>query len=93
MAILEKFTKQPADRQDYDISFVAWLAGLNDTGESVVVGAEAGLTLLTSTLLAGVVKVWLDGGVDGSSYKVTVTLTTTGGRVKQEEIVIKVKET
>lgn len=93
MAILEKFTKQPADRQDYDISFVAWLAALGDTGASHTVVVETGLSLLNSFLTAGVIKVWLYGGTDGTSYKVTVTLTTTGGRVKQEEIVIKVKET
>jgi hypothetical protein len=93
MAILEKFTNQPAERQDYDISFVDWLAALGDGGVSVTVAGEPGLTLLTSTLVAGVVKVWVEGGTNGTSYKVTVTLTTTGGRIKQEEIVIKVKET
>ena len=93
MAILEKFTKQPADRQDYDISFVDWLAALGDVGVSATVEVATGLSLLTFTLVAGVVKVWLYGGTDGTSYKVTVTLTTTGGRVKQDEIVIKVKET
>lgn len=93
MSILAKFTKQPADVQDYDISFVEWLAGFSDTGATVAVTAETGITLLSSTLVAGIVKVWLSGGTDLISYKITVTLTTTGGRVKQVEIVIKVKET
>lgn len=92
MSILAKFEKQPADVQDYDISFVEWLAGFSDTGLSIVVSAEAGITVAASALASGVAKVWLSGGVDGSSYKVTVTLTTNGGRVKQAEIVVKVKE-
>lgn len=92
MPILAKFAKQPADVQDYDISFTDWLAGYLDTGASQVTSVEPGITLLTSMLLNGVVKVWLSGGLTGASYKVTTTLTTTGGRVKQAEIVIKVKE-
>jgi len=92
MPILDKFEKQPADIQDYDISFVEWLTGYADTGESQVTTVDTGITLLASNLIDGVVKVWLSGGVTGTSYKVTTTLTTDGGRVKQAEIVIKVKE-
>lgn len=93
MSILKKFVKQPADRQDYDISFVPWLTKLADAGASATVVVDTGLTLSSFTLVDGVVKVWVLGGVDGISYKVTVTLTTVGSRVKQVEIVIKVKET
>lgn len=92
MPILEKFIKQPADVQDYDIDFNEWLAAFPDTALSHVAVAEAGLTLQFSQLLNGVVKVWLSGGADGGKYKVTATLTTTGGRVKQAEIQVSVKE-
>jgi len=92
MPILAKFEKQPADIQDYDISFTDWLAGYADTGASQVTTVETGITLAASMLSGGVVKVWLSGGLNGTSYKVTTTLSTTGGRVKQAEIVIKVKE-
>ena len=89
---LARFTKQPADLQDYDIDFTEWLAGFADTGASHVVAVDTGITKVSSTLVAGVVKVWLSGGLDGTSYKITATLTTTGGRVKQAEVTIKVKE-
>lgn len=96
MSILEKFTKQPEEVQDYDISFVDWLAGFSDTGVSHVVTIDAGITMISSVLNAGIVKVWISGGVSGVSYKVTATLTTVGSggiaRVKQAEILIKVKE-
>ena len=36
--------------------------------------------------------IFTSGGTDGETYKITVALTTTGGRVKQAEIKIKVKE-
>lgn len=92
MPILEKFTKQPADVQDYDIDFNPWLSKFTDTGATLVVAADAGLTILTSTLVAGIAKIWTSGGTDGASYKITATVTSTGNRVKQADIVVKVKE-
>jgi len=94
MPILAKFTKQPDEVQDYDISFVDWLAGFSDTdtGQSVIATADPGIVIEAAVLLAGVAKVWLSGGTDKGNYKITVTLTTLGGRVKQIEFVIKVRE-
>jgi hypothetical protein len=95
MSILARFQKQPAEIQDYDIDFSEWLSDLADTApgpNGSVVTVEAGLTILYSTLTNGVVKVWTSGGTDGTTYKITATLTTTGSRVKQAEIKIKVKE-
>ena len=91
MTILAKFEKQPADKQDFDIDFSDWLTGLSDVAASHTVTADTGITI-TSTLSGGVVKVWASGGTDGVTYKVTATLTTTGQRIKQAEIKIKVKE-
>ena len=97
MPILAKYTKQPADEQDYDIDFQSeFLNGLNDTAPGpggVQVTADPGITIDSFSLLAGRVKVWVSGGTSGESYKITVTLSTTYGRTKQVEIVVKVKET
>ena len=92
--ILETFEKQPGDTQDYDISFVEWLSALSDTAVSHTCTADAGITLVSSSLSTGVVKVWLSGGVSGVKYKVTATITTATAtpRVKEAEIMIKVKE-
>lgn len=95
--IIAKYTKQPADVQDYDIDFqTEFLSGLGDAAPGpagLVVLADAGINLDTYSLNNGLVKVWVSGGTDGTSYKVTVTLTSFAGRVKQVEFVIKVKET
>lgn len=92
MAILQRYEKQPAEVQDYDIDFSAYLTFHADTAVSHVVIVDPGITLMSSTLNAGVVKVWLSGGASKTSYKVTARLTTTGGRVKEAEIVVRVKE-
>lgn len=90
---LEKFDKQPNDIQDYDISYVDWLNKLGDTGASHTVTADPGITVNSHTLNSGIVKVWLSGGTNGVNYKITAKLTTTLGRTKEAEIIIKVKET
>ena len=98
MTILAKFEKQPADVQDYNIDYNEWLAGLEDTApgpatsSNMTVTADAGIAVNRYTLVNGVATVWLAGGTDGQTYKVTVTVTTVGGRKKQAEIKVKVKE-
>lgn len=92
MSILAKFTKQPVEVQDYDIDFTEYLESLNDIAQSHVAVAESGISIMSSALSDGVVKVFLSGGTDGSSYKVSATITTQGGRVKQGDILVKVKE-
>ncbi|CAB4197157.1 hypothetical protein UFOVP1304_31 [uncultured Caudovirales phage] len=92
MGVLGKFSKQPIEVQDYDIDFNDYLTSQSDTATSFVVSAETGVTIASSSLAAGVVKVFVSGGVDGSQYKISATVTTTGGRIKQADILIKVKE-
>lgn len=92
MPVLATFEKQPAEIQDYDIDFSEYLGDAEDTGASHTVTVPAGITKVSSTLVDGVVKVWLSGGTNGAKYRITATLTTTGGRVKEAEIDIKVKE-
>lgn len=96
MPILEKYTKQPADVQDYDVDYnTLYLNELGDTAPGptgLTVIAEAGITVASSSLTAGIAKAWLSGGTHGTTYKVTFTVVTTGGRTKQAEISVKVKE-
>lgn len=99
MTILEKYAKQPSEVQDYDVDFAPWLTGLADTISSFVVAAEAVGDVGTQPDVDAVahignrIKVWLSGGTDGAACKVTVRVTTVGGRVKEDEIIVKVKET
>ena len=84
------FEKAPADTQDYDIDFNAWLTNLSDTGQSFTVETPSGITLVTSSLTAGVVKLWITSGDRDTKYTFLVNLTTTGGRVKQVRVLINV---
>lgn len=98
MAILGKFNKQPAEVLDYEFDFSEWLADRADTIVSqTVVSAPltTGAAMPVSNIVqnSGVVRFFLSGGTDGVKYKVTCTITTTGGRTKQSEITITVKDT
>jgi len=92
MPVLEKFTKQPADMQDYDIDYTEYLDQLQDTGEEAYVTVDSGIDLINYSLIGKTVKVWLSGGESGKTYKVTVTLKTVYGRTKQADIAIRVRE-
>lgn len=92
VAILGKFVKQPADVLSYDFDYTPWLEDLDDTIVSHTMVIEPGATIVTHARQAGVIRVFVAGGTDGQQYKVTCTATTAGGRVKQAEIVIKIKE-
>lgn len=92
MAVLASFIKQPADVQDYDIDFSKYLDAIDDTADRYSVTTGEGLNIDYSQLVDKRIKVWVSGGISGTVYKVTVTLTTFGGRTKQVEIKIKVKE-
>lgn len=92
MSILGKFTKQPVEVQDYDFDFNDYLTSVSDTAVSHTVVADTGITVAFSSLAAGIVKVFVSGGTDGEQYKVSATITTDGGRIKQGDILVKVKD-
>lgn len=90
---LATIEKQPDERQDYDVDFADWLAELDDTASSAAVEVTpAGIDLVAHSLDDSVVKVWLAGGVNRVRYKVTVTLTTAGARIKEAEFYVYVRE-
>ena len=98
MSIIATYTQQPADRLDYDVYYASAPDGTPDfidTGDSlasvVTSVTPTGLTV-TSLLTDNRVKLWVSDGVDGVTYKVTITATTTLGRVKQDELRFKLRE-
>lgn len=95
LEVLATWEKQPGERQDYDIEFGEWLAPLGDAPAAtnpIAVTAPAGITLISFELIGTAVKLWITGGTNKTRYKFTIAMTTAGGRVKEAEIVIYVKE-
>ena len=85
-------TQQPRDVRDYDIDFGEWFPQ-DDTVVTATVAVEpAGLTA-TYAIQHPRVKVWLQDGVSGSTYKVTVVAYTNDGRAKEVELKVRIKDT
>lgn len=101
MTRLGKFKKQPVEVLDYEFDFSLWLADRADTIQDVTVTAAplgsssaTSLTISNVSHAAGVVRFYVAGGSDGIKYEVTCTITTAASppRVKQDELVINVRE-
>ena len=97
--ILDKKEKQPSEVKDYPIDYSPWLAEISDTILSITTSvscttlpANSTLSVSSSSFTLTAVKVWLSGGTDKSIYKVTINVTTSGGRIDQSEFIMKIKE-
>jgi hypothetical protein len=103
---MERKQKQPSEVYDYYVSGEDYFEEIEDADEidTVVVtkdittspDLEIGPGSFPDTVLVGDspqdFKVWLGGGADGSTYKLTCLITTIVGRVEEFEFKLKVKE-
>ena len=88
---MDTFSKQPGETLDYDFDFTDWMP-TGDAIASSVVTAESGVTLGTKISTDTVIKQFISGGTDGQKYKVTCKITTNDGRIKELELMLKIKE-
>jgi len=86
-------TQQPNERKWYSIDYREAL----DDGDAIT--AVLGTTVTPSGLAVSPtlpdefrVRLFLQGGVDGTTYKITVQVETAGGEVFEDELVCRVKE-
>lgn len=95
MALLGTYTQQPNEVLDYDLDFSEWMPS-TDTVASATIAVTPTMTTPPSYAINAArtkVKVWVyAGGVDGTTYKITVRATTTEFRVKEAEIKVRIKE-
>jgi hypothetical protein len=87
---LPYWDKDPTAEKDYIVDWTTWLAG--DTVSAYVVTVQNGLTKIADQRAGAVVTTWLGGGTRGKDYKVTVRVTTAGGRIDERSFIIRVRE-
>ncbi len=90
--MLGTFRKQPVEVIDYDIDYSEWLTTGDNVDSAVVTVAPTGLTVQSVFVNDPRLKIWVSGGTNGTSYKLTVTTTTADGRIKQDEFKVNVKD-
>ena len=89
---LGNFQKQPVEIVDYDIDYSEWLTEGDNVSAATVSVVPSGLTVDSVFINDPRVKIWLSGGTNGTTYKLTVNTTTADGRIKQDEFKIRVKD-
>ncbi len=89
---LGTINKQPAERFSYTVSYVEALTVGDNVELATASVTPVGLTVENVTVFDPRVKLWVSGGTNGVSYKVTLTVTTADGRVFQDELTFKIKE-
>jgi len=89
---LGNFSKQPVEVKDFDIDYSEWLTAGDNVQSADIVVSPTGLVVDSVFINDPRIKVWLSSGADGTQYKLTVTMTTADGRIKQDEFKIRVKD-
>jgi hypothetical protein len=93
---LGKFFKAPADRKRYSIDYSDWL-DQSELVQSVTFGvtpSEMGMLAIDgNSIQPGNTSIvfYASLGNDGSAYKVAVTMTTSGGQVREDTVQYTVK--
>lgn len=97
--ILARYEKQPLEVKDYDVDYTPWLASMSDTLNALTTSVvcltapeDETLEVDSTTVTDDQVKLWISGGTDGEQYKVTLVVTTTGGRVDESELIFRVRD-
>ena len=96
--ILATYEKQPAEYKDYDIDYSKWLTPADDvinTVTATVTSATQASPTLAVNLIQNTVyvtKLWVTGGTVGTKYKITVLMTSDGGRIDESELIFNIKD-
>ena len=89
------YKKTPTERKRYSIDYYDWL----DEGERIFIMAfqvapvgELEIDAFSIDANGTEVVFFANGGVDGGEYEVNVRMTTSGGQVKEDEVLFEVDE-
>lgn len=90
---LATYTQQPSERYKRTAGYEESL----DAGDTLVSIAlksvePSGLTVDNLAASSTAIAWWATGGTDGTTYKVTFTVTTTAGEIFEDEVFYKIRE-
>lgn len=99
MAILGKFVQSPIERKRYLLDYADWFANsANPTGTlasvvftSVPATTPAEVDAYEINDPATSITIFISGGLNGTQYRILVTVTTSDGQIKEDEIIIDIR--
>lgn len=81
--------KDPDETLDYTLDWSRWLS--TDTIQASTWAVPDGLTEDASSHGDDTATVWLSGGTVGTAYTLVNTITTTGGRVAERSVSLRIR--
>lgn len=87
----KQFIKDPSAVLDYRWNWASWL-GDAEVIVSIVITAETGIDVDSSSHTDDTVTAWLSGGDPGENYRVGARVTTNQGRTDERSIRVGVEE-
>lgn len=97
MPILERYTKQPAERKYFDISFAKYLLTHGDAAipdDPIEAQVATGIVMDEVEWFndGGFVRLWFTGGTDRTDYLASARLSTIKGEILEGDIIVRVRE-
>jgi hypothetical protein len=84
-------TKDPDEILDFGIDWTLRLDGDTIATTTWSASTPSGLTRTATQVTGNITTAFFSGGTEGTTYAVTCTITTTGGRTMQETGSLKIK--
>lgn len=88
---MARWLKDPEATLDYAWDWSAWLEA-GETIDDYTITVPAALTLVSDSEAAGVVTVWLSGGIDNAIYKAACRIETSLNRIDVRRIIFRMEE-
>ena len=89
---LGSVTKQPYEKFSYTVTYEEALTVGDNVQSAQVTVDDPGLVITNVGVYDPRVKFWVEGGTSGSTYKITLNVTTADGRAFQDELTFRIKE-
>lgn len=84
------YKKDPSATLDYEFDWSAWLLGVSDTIASVVWVTTGTLVKVSSSFTSLTATAFISGGTLGENETLTCRITTTGGRIDDRSVTLKI---
>lgn len=87
---MAKFKKDPDATLDYEFDWSAWLLDVSDTIASVTWVLTGTLVKVSSSFTSLTATAFISGGTEGEDETLTCRITTTGGRIDDRSVTLKI---
>lgn len=87
-------TKQPYETLDFDLDCSRRLSGEDEVSSvsASIAGPDSTMSIVRTSFTGSVAKLWVTGGTNDATYKITAHIVSLTGRIIETEFLIHVKD-